>query len=304
MAPLNPFQGLQSIGLFENLKFMFQRSESFFTGVHNTRLFYQVWEPEKVRGHLVITHGQAEHSGCYQRLIDGLKDLSFAVYAWDLRGHGRSEGKRGYAKDFEDYIKDLQLFIQHLRDERGLYPKDLALLAHSMGGLIQMKMLLNNSHWEFPLQVLSAPMFGVAVDVPLYKDLAALVLKSLLPTLTLGNEIQFEALSRDPEVISEYRSDVLRHDRISAGVYLGSITTIETLRSNMHKIETPTLFQIPENDPVVGSKTTQELFKKLGASQKVLKIYPDRKHEIYNDLGRDEAFQDASSFIAKNFAGK
>lgn len=281
---------------------MFQRSESFFKGVNKTRLFYQVWEPETVRGHLVITHGQAEHSACYQRLIEGMKDLSFAVYAWDLRGHGRSEGKRGFARDFEDYVKDFQLFLQHLRDERGLYPKDLALLAHSMGGLIQLKMLLNNPHWEFPLQVLSSPMLGVAVDVPLYKDLAALVLKSLLPSVTLGNEIRFEALTRDPEVISEYKSDVLRHNRISSGVYLGSVTTIEIIRTSLHKIETSTLLQIPVDDPVVGSKTSQELFKKLGAANKVLKVYPDRKHEIYNDLGRGEVFEDITAFISERFS--
>jgi alpha-beta hydrolase superfamily lysophospholipase len=104
-------------------------------------------------------------------------------------------------------------------------------------------------------------------------------------------------LTRDPEVLNEFNSDVLRHDRISAGVYLGSVSTIEILRQNMSKIETPTLLQIPTDDPVVGSKTSQELFQKLGASYKVLKIYPDRKHEIYNDLGRDEVFKDVIDFV-------
>ena len=169
---------------------MFKRSESFFTGLQNTRLFYQMWEPEQPRGHLIITHGQAEHSGCYPRLIEGLKELSFSVYAWDMRGHGRSEGQRGYAREFEDYVKDLQLFIQHLRDERGLYPKNLHLLGHSMGGLVQLKMLLNNGHWEFPGQILSSPMLGVAVDVPLYKDLAAFVLSKIFTNVSLIKEIR------------------------------------------------------------------------------------------------------------------
>lgn len=281
---------------------MFKRSESFFSGLQNTRLFYQSWEPDQPRGHLVLTHGQAEHSGCYQRLIEGLKDLSFSVYAWDMRGHGRSDGQRGYARDFEDYVKDFQLFIQHLRDDRGLYPKDLHLLGHSMGGLVQLKMLLNNSHWEFPAQILSSPMLGVAVDVPLYKDLAALVFRQLMPTLTLSNQIKYTDLTRDPDVINEFNSDVLRHDRISAGVYLGSITTIELLRQNMHKIETPTLWQIPDQDPIVGSETSKELFQKLGSTTKELKVYPDRKHEIYNDFGREEVIQDVVQFISRNLS--
>ena len=259
---------------------MFKRSESFFTGSQKNHLFYQVWEPTHSKGNVVITHGQAEHSGCYQRLVEGLQELSYTVYAWDMRGHGRSEGKRGFAKDFEDYVKDFQIFLQHLRDEHGLYPKDLALIGHSMGGLVQLKMLLNNLHWDFQAQVLSSPMLGVAVDVPLYKDLAAFVFRSVLPSLTLSNEIHFEDLTRDPDVIKEFNFDVMRHDRISAGAYLGAVSTIELLRSNMHKIETPTLWQIPENDPVVGSQSSRALFAKLGRSQKVLKVYPDRKHEI------------------------
>jgi alpha-beta hydrolase superfamily lysophospholipase len=278
---------------------MFKRAESFFLGPKKTRLFYQLWEPSQVRGHLLITHGQAEHSGAYQRLIDGLKDLSYAVYAWDLRGHGRSDGQRGYVGDFTDYTKDFEAFLHTLREERNLYPEDLVVLGHSMGGLIQLKTLLDNPHWNFKAQILSSPMLGVAVEVPLYKDLAALVFSKLLPNFTLGNEIKYEDLTQDPEVLGEYTTDFLRHDRISASAYLGAISAIETLRSQIWKIKTPTLWQIPEHDPVVGSDPSRDLFQKLGSSQKLLKIYPNRKHEIYNDLGREAVFADIHEFLNK-----
>lgn len=278
---------------------MFKRAESFFFGHKKTRLFYQLWEPSQVKGHIVITHGQAEHSGCYSRLIEGLKDLSYAVYAWDLRGHGRSDGQRGFVGSFDDYVKDFEAFLQTLKEERSLYPENLILLGHSMGGLIQLKTLLENPHWSFKAQILSSPMLGVAMEVPLYKDLAALVFSKLLPNLTLGNEIKYEDLTRDPEALQEYRSDFLRHDRISPNAYLGAISAIETLRSDISKIKVPTLWQIPEKDPVVGSEPSHDLFKKLGSSQKILKVYPGRMHEIYNDLDREEVFADIKKFISK-----
>jgi alpha-beta hydrolase superfamily lysophospholipase len=281
---------------------MFKRSEAFFEGFNRTRLFYQIWEPAQVRGHLIITHGQAEHSGCYQRLVDGLQDLSYAVYAWDLRGHGRSDGQRGYAHSFQDYVRDFEFFLQALRNQSNLYPKDLVVLGHSMGGLIQLETLLANPQWDFQAQVLSSPMLGVAIEVPLYKDLAALALSKLLPTVTLKNEINYSDLTRDPDVIKEYEADFLRHDRISAGAYLGAVTAIEMIRSKMSQIRVPTLWQMPENDPIVGSQTSKELFQKLGTSKKVLKIYPDRKHEIYNDLGRDEVFRDIVQFLQMNLS--
>ena len=77
-----------------------QRFEGHFKGSESNELFYQTWTPEKVRGLFVITHGLAEHSECYHPLAKMLSDDGWLVYAWDLRGHGRSEGKRGYIKNF------------------------------------------------------------------------------------------------------------------------------------------------------------------------------------------------------------
>lgn len=276
---------------------MFKRAESFFLGSKKNKLFYQLWEPASVKGHLIITHGQAEHSGCYHRLIEGLKDLSFAVYAWDLRGHGRSDGQRGFVRSFDEYTKDFEAFLMHLRNTQNLYPENLILLGHSMGGLIQLKTLLENPHWEFKAQILSSPMLGVAVEVPLYKDLAALVFSKFLPTVTMSNEIQHTDLTRDEKVLQEYQSDFLRHDRISSSAYLGALSAIESLKKDIGKIKVPTLWQIPAKDPVVGSETSRHLFEKLGSKDKVLKVYPDRKHEIYNDLGREEVFQDIQDFV-------
>jgi alpha-beta hydrolase superfamily lysophospholipase len=276
---------------------MFKRSEFFFQGAHKSRLFCQMWEPAQVKGHMIITHGQAEHSGCYQRLVEGLKNLSYTIYAWDLRGHGRSDGKRGYVSDFSLYTKDFQLFLQKLRNEKNLYPNDFVLIGHSMGGLVQMMTQLENPHWLFRAQVLSSPMLGIAVDVPLYKDLAALVFSKVLPTVTLNNEIRYEDLTQDSAVLKEFKSDVLRHHRISSAAYLGAISAIETLRQEIGSIKTPTLFQIPTDDPIVGSESSRRFFKSLGSPNKVLIEYPNRKHEIYNDVGREETFDDIQKFL-------
>jgi alpha-beta hydrolase superfamily lysophospholipase len=115
--------------------------------------------------------------------------------------------------------------------------------------------------------------------------------------VTLGNELRYDDLSRDPQVIKEYEADVMRHNKISAGVYLGSLMTMDVVRHKASQIRIPTLMQIAESDPVVGSEPNRSLFKKLGASDKILKEYPDRMHEIYNDLGREEVFHDLVAFL-------
>ncbi len=275
----------------------YNRTEAFFQGSKNTRLFYQSWEVENPKLHIVITHGHGEHSNCYERVVEALQGLQTSIYAWDLRGHGRSDGQRGYARKFEDYIQDFQAFLQHLKTEKNLYPDHLTLLGHSMGGLIQLETLLVNPNWNFKAQILSSPMLGVAVQVPLLKDLAALVLARVFPQVTLSNEIQLTDLTRDPEVLKEFEADVLRHDRICSTVYLGAVTAIESLRSRMQQIQVPTLWQIPEMDPVVGSENSRNLFQQLGSPDKKIIQYSGRKHEIYHDLGREEVLQDLCEFI-------
>jgi alpha-beta hydrolase superfamily lysophospholipase len=142
-------------------------------------------------------------------------------------------------------------------------------------------------------------MLGVAVDVPIYKDIAALVFSKLLPTLTLDNEIKYESLTSDEAVLQEFRTDVLRHHKISSEAYLGALVFIERLRQDISHIKSPTLVQIPKNDPVIDSESTRQFFKKLNISTKKLIEYSDRKHEIYNDIGRQIVFQDIISFLKK-----
>lgn len=272
-------------------------SEAFFNGYQETRLFYQFWEAKYPKANLIITHGHGEHSECYLRVIQALTDLPLRIFSWDLRGHGRSDGLRGYALNFEDYIRDYEALMMHLQREHQIFQKPLLLLAHSMGGLIQLKALVDNIHWPITAQALSSPMMGINVQIPFPKELAAVALRALLPKITLNNEISYDDLSRDPVIHQEYDRDVLRHAQMSSGVYLGSLATMELVKAKTQRIQIPTLLQIAEKDPVVSTEKNLTLFKKLGTKEKTLKMYPDRKHEIYNDIGCAEVLKDLHDFL-------
>lgn len=276
---------------------MLKRSEGHFIGYHDMKLYYQKWEHESPKALVIITHGQGEHSESYLRLIDSLSQLPLSFIAWDLRGHGRSEGQRGYARDFFEYLHDYEIFLKLIQNDEDLKHLPQILLAHSMGGLIQMKTVLSVPQEQFKLQVLSSPMFGIGLEVPLAKHLAAKALYNFLPQITMWNEIEHTDLSRDPEVLTEFDKDALRHDKISPGVYLGSLRAMEYIHSRAHLLTLPTFAQIPEVDPVVSSDKTKEFFQKADDQIYQLKIYPERKHEIYNDLGREIVFQELIGYL-------
>ncbi len=261
------------------------------------RLFYRYWSKPNAKKILIITHGQAEHGACYHRLVEALKDFPINILAWDLRGHGRSEGQRGYTSSFGKYVSDLKEVIEFVQQESGLRDEEILLLGHSMGGLIQLNFLADNFQRKMAANILSSPLLGFKIEVPIYKDIAALAASVIFPQVTLFNEIKFEQLSRDVEVIEEMEKDNLRHDRISPAAYLGSIESIEKLRTTIGSIMVPTFIQISADDPIVDSQAVMNFVRKFRSQSVVLKVYEGRKHEIFNDIHRREVFDDLLQFI-------
>lgn len=276
---------------------MDKRHEGFFKGHDGLSLFLQIWEKPESRGTILLTHGQGEHSECYHRVIDHFHQSPWTFYAWDLRGHGRSEGKRGYAASFDDYVLDYQILLDKVLKDPRVAGKPVILMSHSMGGLIQLKTLTEKA-WPVQGQTCSAPFLGLAFQPPGWKDTGAKLLHRIYPEITLWNEIKHNQLTRDPDVIREYEQDVLRHDRISPGVYLGFQKAFDEVAAGADRIQIPTLFQLPEDDPVVKTSASVDYFKKLSAPHKELKIYGQgTRHEIYNDIGRHQALNDLKIFI-------
>lgn len=280
------------------MKHPWKRHEGYFNGYQNQKLFYQEWTRNNPKGLVVITHGHGEHSECYHRLIDGLYSSGWNFVAWDWRGHGRSEGKRGFAGHFSHYCWDYQKFLELLAQQDSHKNLPWIALGHSMGGLIQTHELMNTK-LSLPIraQVLSSPLFGVRVEVPLMKDLAALAAFHLYPKLTLWNELKQEQFSRDSQIIEEFTKDPLRHDRMSPGVYIGFLQAFEYVHRNAPHLKIPTLLQLAGQDSVVSNPESEKFFTNLGAPLKAKKVYHDSFHEIYNDLDRQVCFKDILDFI-------
>ncbi|WP_083341937.1 alpha/beta hydrolase [Mycobacterium talmoniae] len=132
------------------------------TADDGTPLAWQVWDPDNPpRASIVFLHGGAEYGRRYPRLITALVSCGWAVVAPDLRGHGRSGGRRGGLKRFSDYLDDLALILDLARRRGGGVP--LFLVGYSLGGLISASYSLTRvADGELAGLVLIAPALGPA----------------------------------------------------------------------------------------------------------------------------------------------
>ena len=286
----------------EDTQMSLTRSEGYFKGYKDTQLFRQSWKfGEKPRWVLVITHGLGEHSDAYERFAQGVGMDGLHIYAYDLRGHGRSEGRWGVVERFSEYRKDLVMFFHLLRreqDERGLNPP-FFLLGHSMGGLITASTVIREEIQGMSGVVLSAPLMDVAVQVPVLKEKAGRFLEKWFPNQTLYNEVKYENLSRDREILKTYQRDPLRHDRISLRLYTELQDEMPFVRLGASRFHEPLLLQHGTNDHIADPGAAKTFCEKASSKDKTIKLYDGAFHEAYNDLGREQVFADFQKWLEK-----
>jgi lysophospholipase len=277
---------------------MREQFESLFKAHNNNEIFYHIWNTKDSKGTLLVTHGIAEHSECYSDFAKDLNKYGYNVIAYDLRGHGRSEGSRGVVEDFDDYCQDLKLFFQHCR-EHFKKEKPLFLFGHSMGGLITTKTCLLHDLEDFDGVILSSPCFGLKIEVPVWKEKLAKFGSNWLPNLTLWNEIEYEDLTRDIEKAKKYGSDPLRHDKISPRLFLGMLEGIQFIKEHESEFKWPLLIQLAGQDKICDSNAGIRFHENCSSKIKKIHIYDESLHEIYNDLDRELAIRDLVKFLQK-----
>lgn len=259
------------------------QNHGYLAGVGGIRLHYRTWEVARPRAALLVVHGLAEHGGRYGRFAERMAGHGYATFAPDLRGHGRSEGRRGHVPSFDLYLQDLDRFR---REVTGLVDPGcpLVLLGHSLGGLIALRYVE-----EYPsgvsAAILSSPWMGTSgLPVPRWKILAAPVLSNLLPALPTRAGIQPPLLSRDTEVVERYRTDPLVHDTITPRAFTEAADAIGTVLPRSDRIAVPLLFLLGSDDRLMPPERTLAFARATGREDAVA-VFPGFYHEVLNEPG-------------------
>ena len=183
-----------------------QHIEARFNEHKNVALYYQCWLPTKLtKAVLLIVHGLVEHSGRYINVVNYFVPKGYAVCSFDYQGHGKSEGIRGYVKQFSCYLDDLKSFLGIVRN---MYPKNrIFIVGHSVGGTIAATFAINHQD-EFNGLVLSGATIKPGASLPRLKIVLVNLLALMLPKMGV-DIIDASAISRDKAVVDAYVNDPL-----------------------------------------------------------------------------------------------
>jgi acylglycerol lipase len=259
------------------------------------RLHTQHWAPNhSPRAIVLLVHGYAEHCGRYDHVAQTFVDKGAAVYAYDQRGYGRSEGHRAYVDHFDQYLTDLSLMSHHVRDRTPNVP--VFLFGHSMGGLIALLYVLNESPSLRGL-MLSAPAIKINPDLaPLLRKIAQ-VLGRFFPTLPTVQSPQ-GAISRDPDVVDEAQNDPLNyHGRTLARTGAEMLRAGEAAQRRLHELAIPFLVFHGTADPLASPVWSKRLYERASANDKTLKLYDGLYHETFNEPERDQVLDDLRTWL-------
>jgi alpha-beta hydrolase superfamily lysophospholipase len=259
-----------------------------------TRLFGRRWALESPRAAVAIVHGYAEHSGRYNHVAAMLNTLGLDVFALDVRGHGRSDGARGHAADYNEYIDDVRVFLDEIRKVSPT--RRILVLGHSNGGLITLLYALDPAPDVFAC-VVTAPFLGTAMKVPGWKSSLGKIMSAVYPKLSLPSGLPTQGLSHDPEVVRAYENDPLVFPTATAGWFTAALAAQDRVKREAGRIALPILVMQGMADPLVDASMARPLFDAIGSSDKKYVEYPGLYHEIMNEVEKDKVLADIRAWI-------
>lgn len=271
------------------------RTERSFDGVDGVRIVYDVWTPDtEPRGVVVLSHGLGEHARRYDHVAQRFGDAGLVTYALDHRGHGRSGGKRVMVRNIAEYTGDFGSLVNMATAENPGLKR--IVLGHSMGGGIVFTYGVDHPD-DYDLMVLSGPAVAASTGVSPIKIFLGKAVGSLLPNLPL-EDLDDNAVTRDPEMLAAYRNDPLvHHGKIPAGIAKALLLVSDTMPQRARALTAPLLVVHGAEDHLVPASGSERLVECVGSSDVHLKIYPVLYHEVFNEPERQRVLDDVTTWI-------
>ena len=312
---------------------MIKKQNFYFKSTNNKDRIHGVcWmsDRKKVRAVLQISHGMVEYIDRYDGLARYLCSRGFAVVGHDHLGHGKSvKSSRdwGYFGEngFECMVKDVHKVYKHFKRR---FPKvPYFVLGHSMGSFVLRYFLIKYGRDIDGAVIMGTGYFSTGITKLgcfLTKTIAKFkgwqFRSNLVNKLAFGSynkafepaRTPFDWLSRDKKMVDKYISEPQCQFVFTLNGYYEMFRGLQFIskKANVEKMpkKLPILFMSGDADPVGGEgegvQKVYEMFEQAGMQQMDLYFYEDGRHEILNDIVREEVYEDLYHWLKEEISLK
>ncbi len=243
----------------------------------HTLALYRWPRPDKhIKASVMLVHGLGEHMGRYNHLAYVLHQAGYEVMAYDHMGHGLSSGVTGDIDQSNRLTEDLKTVIAYMHNNES----KLVLLGHSMGGLVVARVVAQHPDIADAV-VMSSP--ALAAYTTILDKLLLSVLPHWFAHVRVDNKLELNWLSRDAQVVREYRQDKRVHRKISSGLAAWIIDQGKLALKEAAAWHKPALLLYAGQDRLVNPKGSAEFIQSAPKEYLQTHCFNVMYHEIFND---------------------
>jgi alpha-beta hydrolase superfamily lysophospholipase len=276
-----------------------KHTEGRFSSFDNLNLYYQSWQPDQeIQAIVAMVHGLGGHSSLFHPAVQYLVPQGYAVYAFDLRGHGQSPGQRGHVNTWAEFRQDLHLFLQQIDQQQASYP--CFLWGHSLGGTIALDYALRSPDALKGL-IVTAPALG-KVQISPFKLALGYMLSRIVPRFSLRLRLRNDVCLKNPDICTDYLQDPLRHDYGSARLATEFFATVGWIYQHISDLKIPLLLLHCQEDEVTLAEASRHFFQQVMFSDKEHREYSGCYHDLYLDANY-QILADLNHWLERHLEG-
>ncbi len=262
-----------------------------------------VWrhKVDRPRARVLLVHGISEHSGRHKNTFEFLARLRIEVVRFDMRGAGKSGGKRQWCGDFSEYVDDLDSVFQWICRQPESLP--LYLMGHSLGGAIAIHFAAEHGY-ELDGLILSAPAYRTGKGVSPLLVFVGTWTDRIFPTFRIPKPIDLGGISRIPEVVTAYAKDPLVCHRNTVHQGLAVLKGLSQVPALCSEIQCPTVILHGSDDTIINLEGSFEILRLLESQDKSLHVLPGGYHEPHNDLNAKDFYHHLELWIENHLNPK
>lgn len=276
-------------------------TDKLFKSFDGKEIFYRVWNELKSSNKkaLIIVHRGHEHSARMQHIVDELGLDDFVMFCMDARGHGLTEGVRGYSPSFGTNVKDLDCFVKHICENYDIPVENISVIAQSVGAVYALTWVHDYAP-KIKCLILGSPALNINLYVPFARSMLSLY-QFIRGTFFIKSYVKGNLLTHDKERAKSYGQDKLITSQIASNILLQLYENSERIVADAHAITVPTQLFISGSDYVVKRKHQIKLYENLGSFIKEKHILKGFHHDTFGEKDRAKVFVQIKEFILDRY---